>query len=303
MINASFDAALGRRASISRIYQYDTGQRLRLHGLPSQGELTEMDELVYDPALGQESRPAVASVLVQYGYEWDEKTEDRTALPEADGTWIAEIPDEYLTRTDPVHLYVHVFHGERTADAGGEEMLIMRGRTLYEGVFTPIARPAPNNIATPEQIAQWESRTGANGDVTLVLADAKAAAERAAAAKERALAAAAALDRENEDVAEKPITEALQAAQDADRARETLAEVTDGWDALLVETEKLAPGAAPTAAVSMEGRKKKLTFGLPQGETGDKGEKGDTGPADITITSEVMGTADAPTIRLTIVTK
>ena len=40
MIEASFDAQ-GRSAAAAGAYQYDTGQRVRLHGLPSPEELAQ----------------------------------------------------------------------------------------------------------------------------------------------------------------------------------------------------------------------------------------------------------------------
>ena len=46
MIEASFEAQRGRGASVSGAYQYDSGQRLRMYGLPSPGELAQMDELL-----------------------------------------------------------------------------------------------------------------------------------------------------------------------------------------------------------------------------------------------------------------
>ena len=42
MIDASFDRH-SRSAAVSGIYQYDTGQRMRLRGLPSPEELLEKD--------------------------------------------------------------------------------------------------------------------------------------------------------------------------------------------------------------------------------------------------------------------
>ena len=35
MIEASFEQATHKSAAIGGIYQYDTGQRLRMHGLPT----------------------------------------------------------------------------------------------------------------------------------------------------------------------------------------------------------------------------------------------------------------------------
>ena len=46
MIEASFEQGRGRSAAVSGAYQYDTGQRLRLRGLPSPSELLERDALL-----------------------------------------------------------------------------------------------------------------------------------------------------------------------------------------------------------------------------------------------------------------
>lgn len=297
MINASFDAARGRQAAISRVYQYDTGQRLRLHGLPSQGEMTDMDELLYDPERFGGNRPVVASVLVQYGYEWSERTEDYAAIPQEDGTWMVDIPDEFLKLTDPVHIYVYVFHGEKKIYEGDgatqeDDVYLIRGRTMYEGVFTPIARPAPRNTATQAELEQWAARTGENGDVVAALSEAEAAIEYARAQKEAALAAAAALDPQNADVQVRPVLLAQEAAQEAEEKLQALVSIAGRWEKLLIETATLAPGASPDAAVTTANGKKKITLCLPKGDKGDKGDKGATGPADMTISAELIDYGD-----------
>lgn len=286
MIEASFDAVRSRKAAVSRIYQYDTGQKLRLHGLPSQGELTDMDELLYDPSLPEGSRPVVASALVQYGYEWSERSEDYAAIPQEDGTWVVDLPDEYLSRADPVHMYVYVYHGEINIGTEEDEDYLIRGRTIYEGVFTPIARPAPSNTATPEQLERWEALTSPGGDVYEALAAVEAANENAQEQAAAALAAAAMLDPENADVTLRPIPAAQAAQENAEEAYELLRVTAGGWERLQVTVTTLAPGADPTAAVTTEGTRRRITLGVPKGETGDKGPTGARGPKDITITAE-----------------
>ena len=46
MIEASFEQGRGRSAAVSGAYQYDTGQRLRMYGLPGPDELAQRDELL-----------------------------------------------------------------------------------------------------------------------------------------------------------------------------------------------------------------------------------------------------------------
>ena len=62
MIEASFEQATHKSAAIGGIYQYDTGQRLRMHGLPTPEELAEMDDFLVGDAV---------TVQAQYGYIGD----------------------------------------------------------------------------------------------------------------------------------------------------------------------------------------------------------------------------------------
>ena len=79
MIEASFEPAKSRSAAVSGAYQYDTGQRLRMLGLPSPEEFLEMDEL-----LAEDSE---MTVRVQFAFVGDSQTEERSA--EYDGTaWV-----------------------------------------------------------------------------------------------------------------------------------------------------------------------------------------------------------------------
>ena len=98
MIEASFHSTQNHSAAVSGAYQYDTGQRLRMHGLPSPDELSGRDDFLSGD---------IVSVQAQYGYEGDTQTEARIALyDEETGTWVADIPDIYMTRRTPVHVYV-----------------------------------------------------------------------------------------------------------------------------------------------------------------------------------------------------
>ena len=89
--------------------------------------------------------------------------------------------------------------------------------------------------------------------------------------------------------AESAISAANTAQASADNAREAAWEAYGAEDALAamgrtlggmtVQTETLAAGSAATATLSGN----VLTLGIPRGADGPKGETGDTGPADITL--------------------
>ena len=88
MIDASFSST-GRDATVSGAYQYDTGQRLRMHGLPSPSELAERDSLLGGDGI---------TVQAQFSFTGDSQTEMRLAAWEQEtedepGVWVAEIPD------------------------------------------------------------------------------------------------------------------------------------------------------------------------------------------------------------------
>ena len=63
MIEASFEQGRGRSAAVSGAYQYDTGQRIRMHGLPGPEELARRDEMLSGE---------LVAVQAQFGYEGDE---------------------------------------------------------------------------------------------------------------------------------------------------------------------------------------------------------------------------------------
>lgn len=110
MIEASFEQATHKSAAIGGIYQYDTGQRLRMHGLPTPEELAEMDDFLVGDAV---------TVQAQYGYIGDSQTETRLAAFDAQtGCWEAEIPDAYLTRSSAVKVFVYVSYGATEDECG-----------------------------------------------------------------------------------------------------------------------------------------------------------------------------------------
>ncbi len=59
MIEANFESRTHKNAAIAGVYQYDTGQRLRMRGLPTPDELAEMDDFLAGD---------VVTVQAQYGY-------------------------------------------------------------------------------------------------------------------------------------------------------------------------------------------------------------------------------------------
>lgn len=251
MIEASFSRS-SRMAAVSGVYQYDTGQRLRMNGLPSPDELLAGDDLLAGDAV---------TVQAHFSNEGDAQTEMRLAQWDDDRwCWVVEIPDVYLTRIDPVHVFVYVYHGETENSS--------RARTEYEGVFSPISRPAPNNVASEDMLSQWAQL---EAEVDLVLSSASTAITNAKTYAESAISAA--------NAAQTAADNAQEAAQEARAAEDALSAMAQALGGITVREETLAAGSAATAALSGS----VLTLGIPRGADGAKGETGDTGPADITL--------------------
>lgn len=251
MIDAIFDRH-SRSAAVSGIYQYDTGQRMRLRGLPSPEELLEKDALLS----GDE-----VTVQAQFGYEGDSQTEPRLAAWDDDlQAWLVDIPDAYMTRSETVRVYVEVYYG---ADENGA-----RTKTMYEGLFRPISRPASNDTATDDQLSAWETLAA---EVDLVLSTAGPAQQNAVSQAESAISAG--------DAAQTAADNAREAAREAQAAEEALTAMGRTLGGMTVQTETLAAGSSATAALSGN----VLTLGIPKGATGAKGDTGNTGPADITL--------------------
>ena len=251
MIDASFDRH-SRSAAVSGIYQYDTGQRMRLRGLPSPEELLEKDALLSGDAV---------TVQAQFAYEGDSQTEPRLAAWDEDmQAWLVDIPDAYLTRSETVRVYVEVYYG---ADENGA-----RTKTMYEGVFRPISRPASNDTATDDQLSAWETLAA---EVDLVLSTAGPAQQNAVSQAESAVAAA--------NAAQDSADNAREAAQNTNAAKSALSAMAKTLGGMTVRTVKLEAGKAATAELSGN----VLTLGIPRGADGAKGDTGNTGPADITL--------------------
>ena len=251
MIDAIFDRH-SRSASVSGIYQYDTGQRMRLRGLPSPEELLERDTMLSGDAV---------TVQAQFAYEGDSQTEPRLAAWDDDlQAWLVDIPDAYLTRSETVRVFVEVYYG---ADENGA-----RTKTMYEGVFKPISRPASLGTATDDQLAAWETLAA---EVDLVLSTAGPAQQNAVSQAESAISAA--------NTAQASADNAREAAWEAYGAEDALSAMGETLGGITVQTQTLPPGSAATATLSGS----VMTLGIPRGADGAKGETGDTGPADITL--------------------
>lgn len=148
---------------VAGAYQYDTGQRLRLRGLPAPFELAEKDDFVSGD---------VVTVQVQFAYEGDSQTESRLATYEEDeDAWLVAVPDVYLQRSYPVGFFVYVGYG---ADGEGA-----RSKTMYTGTFKPTGRPAPGDQVTPDQKNAWDALVA---EVNLALSAAATATSSANAA-------------------------------------------------------------------------------------------------------------------------
>lgn len=252
MINANFDA-LNHSAAVNGVYQYDTGQRLCIHGMPSPEEIAESDDFLSG---------YIATVQVHFGRRGDSQTEARLAQWDEDrGCWVTAVPDSYLQAAENVYVYVYVSYG---VDEDGNG----RTKTMYELTFRPISRPAPNNVATNEQ---WEAWATKKNELDLALDALEAASANLEGAADAAQEAA-----ENASAA---VPVAAEAAQIAQEVIDRLADIDALWSNLTIRTTSLAPGSEGTATMDDD----VLTLGLPQGAPGEKGEPGDIGPADISL--------------------
>ena len=253
MIHASFDDKSHKSAAIAGIYQYDTGQRLKMHGLPSPKELAEKDDFLSGD---------MVTVQAQYGFIGDSQTETRLAsYDEASGCWTADIPDLYLTRSSTVKVFIYVGYG--AAEGAG------RSKTCYEGSFTPISRPAPGTQVTPGQANAWDELVA---EVNLTLAKMNTAAGGANSAAEAA-------------------NQAAKAANTAAGSANTQAEHLQNM-VVQAATREYGSGSTASLTDDGEKKILSLGLerGMPgkDGAKGEKGDKGDTGPAGVTF--ELVGT-------------
>lgn len=315
MIHASFDDRSHKSAAIAGIYQYDTGQRLRMHGLPTPQELAERDDFLSGD---------VVTVQAQYGFIGDSQTETRLAsYEEESGCWTADIPDIYLTRSSTVKVFVYVGYG--AAEGMG------RSKTCYEGSFTPISRPAPGTQVTPGQTNAWDQLVA---EVNLTLAKMNTATSNTNAATEGANRATEAANTaaENADKATESAQQAAKSANDAaagansaaananeqaesanlaaqnannaaasasaqagaaanaatsaNNAAASAAAQASHLQNMVVTAETREYGSGSTASLTDDGVKKILSLGIergPQGATGPQGPQGPMGPAGVTF--------------------
>jgi len=253
VIEASFEKGTQRSTAASDAYQYDTGQRLRMHGLPSPEELACRDEFLSGD---------IVTMQVHFGLKGDSQTQARLARwDENSRCWMVIIPDEYLQTTESVYAYVYVSYGLDEEGNG-------RTKTMYELVFKPISRPAPNNVVTNEQ---WEAWAIKKKEIDLVIDALWAAQGSAAAAQQNAQASA--------QEAAAAAKDAQDACEEAREKHRKLEEIHSYWKNLTVRTISLKEGE--DATVSLE--KGVLTYGLPRGATGDKGDAGETGQSDLEL--------------------
>ena len=172
MLEAHFDPQASHSADVTGATQYDSGQRLRIYGLPTPQELLDTDELLSGETV---------SVQVQFAYKGDSQSETRPAeYDEQAGCYLCEVPNAYLTRASEVQVYVYVGYG---ADADGKT----RSKTMYTATFRPEGRAAPSDSVTPDQGNAWDALVA---EVNLAISDAVSATSRANAAAQTAQNAA-----------------------------------------------------------------------------------------------------------------
>ena len=257
MIEASFEYSKSRSAAVSGAYQYDTGQRLRMRGLPSPQELAEKDDFLSGDQV---------TVQAQFGFVGDSQTETRLATyDEIEDAWMTSVPDVYMTQNRDVHVYVYVSYGQ-TEEAS-------RAKTCYEAVFRPIGRPAPGDQVTPEQLNAWDALVQeinlTLSTMNTAISEAKAAALQVQEHTERAKAAA------------------LAAETAAEHAHSVSSEMEKAWKNATASAQTLEPGEAATVTIEEKEGVKHLAYGIPRGRDGaqgPQGPKGDTGPAGVTFT-------------------
>lgn len=227
-----------------------------MHGLPSPKELAGEDEFLSGE---------LVTMQVHFGLKGDTQTQARLALWEEESRcWLTMIPDEYLLTAESVYAYIYVSYGLDEQGNG-------RTKTMYELVFRPIGRPAPNNVATSEQ---WEAWATKKEETQLAIDALESAAENARGTVSSAQEAAQA--------AQNAVQQAKERKESLLVQEERMANIQTRWSGMEVRAISLAAGAAATA--SIQGGV--LTLGLPRGANGEKGETGDTGPADIALSIE-----------------
>jgi hypothetical protein len=256
LIVASFNKEQNRTAAVSGAYQYDTGQRLVMHGLPSPPEMAGRDDLLSGD---------LVTVQAQFSYKGDSQADMRLAMwDEKRQVWLVDVPDEYLARQRDVHVYVFCYYG---SDEIGE-----RGETAYEATFRPISRPAPSGTVTEEQLRQWAN----------LKAEIEISVSKVDNAIQNALDAAQAAAEEGERI-QNETKGAASAASSVKQALNALGDAGGDLGNAEISVVSLPAGSQATASLDMTGSTGRLTLGIPRGNNGAQGEQGELGLSDITI--------------------
>lgn len=237
MIETSFDEH--RQGAISGVYQYDTGQQLRLHGLPSPEYLLSQE--------GVDTEDEI-TVKVQFSHDGDMQSGEQSAVYDVKtSSWNTRIPDFYLQDSLLVRVHVYV-----TVGAGS--------RTMYEATFTPTPRTAPPGVVTAEQSSMWDALVK---EVNMAIASANTAAGSATAASATAKEAA---------------SKAETAIEQAGTATKKASDAADWIKGIKAKATDVLPEGNATAKITEEDGKPLLTIGVPKGDKGDRGETGAEGP-------------------------
>ena len=254
MINASFNSGKTRATAISGAYQYDTGQRLAMYGLPSPEEFSGEDDFLSGD---------LAVVEVHFSRVGDSQSEMRLGIWDVDRKiWLATVPDEILTHSEEIQVHVYVSHGQ-----SGEET---RAQTMYEGVFTPIARPAPSGIVSPEQEEAWAQK---KDEIAVAMTAVEKATQGALAVVDSTNKAA--------QQAQEPTKDAIAAADSAEDEADKLVDHGGEWEAATFSVTNTEPGTSATVSLKRENGVPHFAFGIPRGARGADGAPGVDGPTDV----------------------
>lgn len=134
MIDVTFN---GTDTVVSNVDQYDFGQRVRIHGLPSPQDFEEYDDFIpgqTEIILEVHYYLGTDSQAICYHAQWDEEND----------CWMVDSPDELLEQCEPIYMAVYVKFSE-----------LLRAKTYYHASFTPIHRASPSDRATQIQIKTW----------------------------------------------------------------------------------------------------------------------------------------------------
>lgn len=245
---------MGNTSAVSGAWQYDTGQRLRLYGLPSPEEWLMQDDLLSGN---------MVTVQVQYAYAGDAQTQMRLAqYDETERAWVADVPDYYLTRHTPVQVYIYVSYGTSEQASKG------RAKTVYLAQYTPASRSAPEGTVTPEQITSWDALVS---EVNLAIKNTNEATDDANEAASAAKDATSAMNQSYQAQQEKWNNAQVTASTLPEGSEATAGMTDDGQKKIIA----LGIPRGATGATGPQG---------PKGDKGDTGPQGPMGPAGVKFT-------------------